>query len=148
MKFTCAGGLSAPAARYIVHAPSLPGRNCTKLYLGSKDTRFWHGGETPVVIRPARRCRRTPITCRPDPPPLLALGRGMTPAKEARTGFDRKRRPRGKLCVTDQLETRKPPPPRKSLSSFFLAKPFRPSATVQQIASYHIYLSLCLFPPL
>jgi hypothetical protein len=41
-------------------------------------------------------------------------------------------------CGKDQLETKKPPPPRKCL-------PSRPSATVQQIASYRIYLSLYLF---
>jgi hypothetical protein len=68
----------APAVRYIVHAPRLPGRNCfcvgggggTCGFPGSKGTRFRHGGETPAVIRPARRCRRTPVTCRPDLPPL------------------------------------------------------------------------------
>jgi hypothetical protein len=68
--FTYAGGFPTPTARYIVHAPSLPGRNCfygrgTRDFPGSKGMRF----RGKFVIRPARRCRRTPITCRPDAPP-------------------------------------------------------------------------------
>jgi hypothetical protein len=55
---TCAGGLSTPAARYIVHAPSLPGRNSfcgrgTRSFLGDKGTGFRYGGEIPAVISPA-----------------------------------------------------------------------------------------------
>jgi hypothetical protein len=75
---TCAEGLSTPAARCIVYAPSLPGRNgfCgrdTRGSPGGKGTGFRHGGETPAVIRPAPYCRRTQMICRPDPP-LLARG--------------------------------------------------------------------------
>jgi hypothetical protein len=122
---TCAGGLPTPAARYIVHASSLPGRNCfcgrgMCGFLGSKGTIFRHGEEIPAVIRPISKQG------------WGSIGKG---------GLEEGQ------CGKDQLETRKLPPPRKSLSSFFFAKPYRSSTTIQQIASYQIYLSLYLFPP-
>jgi hypothetical protein len=69
----------------------------------------------------------------------------MTPAKEARNVLIGKGGLEEGQYGKDQLETRKPPPPRKSLSFFFLEKPSRPSTTVQQIASYRIFFSPYLF---
>jgi hypothetical protein len=153
---TCAGGLSAPTARYIVHAPSLPGRNCfcgwgTRDFPGSKGMRFRHGGETPAVIRPARRCRRTPITCRPDPPP--GPGSRHDPGEESKdeVGIGKGGLEERSVKRTNRIQGSRP---RRASLYLFLPLFFREaistlrhSTTIRDLPNLLPPLPLLFFPP-